>query len=68
MNPVDLRRYRDPSPAMLKAAWSAMNATPSGEWKRLKASGASSRELFDAKMIPRWQAMVDHIVKSEDKP
>lgn len=50
---------REPTPAMLKAAWTTMNQTPGGEWKRLKAAGLPPRELFDAKMIPRWRAMVD---------
>ena len=48
----------EPTPKMLKAAFAAMNATPSGEWKRMKAESKTPRELFDAKMRPRWVAML----------
>lgn len=48
----------EPTEAMLKAAFAAMNATLSGEWKRLKAENKTPREIFDAKMRPRWSAML----------
>lgn len=48
----------EPTPKMLKAAFAAMNATPSGEWKRMKAENKTPREIFDAKMRPRWSAML----------
>jgi hypothetical protein len=49
---------REPTEAMLKAAFVAMNRTPGGEWKRMKAEGKSPREIFDAKMRPRYAAMI----------
>lgn len=50
--PVDL------PDAMLKAAFAEMNRTPGGAWKAMKASGAPPRALFDAKMRPRWAALL----------
>lgn len=49
---------REPTGAMLKAAFSAMNATPSGTWKRMKAEARHPIQIFNAKMRPRWSAML----------
>jgi len=49
---------REPTEAMLKAAFGAMNETPSGTWKRMKAEGQTPRRLFDVKMAPRYRAMI----------
>lgn len=50
---------REPSEAMLRGAFVAMNETPGGTWKTMKAEGATPRRLFDVKMAPRWRAMID---------
>ena len=49
---------REPTGAMLKAAFAAMNATPSGTWKRMKAEARHPIQIFNAKMRPRWSAML----------
>lgn len=49
---------REPTEAMLKAAFVAMNDTPSGTWKRVKAEGQTPRRLSDVKMAPRYRAMI----------
>jgi hypothetical protein len=49
---------REPTEAMLKAAFVAMNETPSGTWKRMKAEGQTPRRMFDVKMAPRYRAMI----------
>lgn len=54
-----IEAMREPSSSMLKAAFVAMNETPGGEWRRMKAENLSPREIFDAKMVPRWQAAID---------
>lgn len=36
----------------------AMNDTPSGTWKRVKAEGQTPRRLSDVKMAPRYRAMI----------
>lgn len=48
----------EPTEAMLKAAFVAMNETPSGTWKRMKEEGVTPRRLFDVKMAPRYRAML----------
>lgn len=48
----------EPTDAMLKAAFVAMNETPSGTWKRMKEEGVTPRRLFDVKMVPRYRAMI----------
>lgn len=58
-----LEALRDPDDATLHAAFAAMNETPSGTWKRFKAENLMPKELFVAKMVPRWQAMIDHILR-----
>lgn len=58
-----LEALRDPDGATFHAAFVAMNETPSGTWKRLKAENLTPKELFVAKMVPRWRAMIDHILK-----
>lgn len=50
---------REPTEAMLKAAFVAMNDTPSGTWKRMKAEGVTPRRMSDVKMAPRYRAMID---------
>lgn len=57
-----LTAIREPSEGTLRAAFVAMNETPGGTWKRMKAENATPRRLFDVKMVPRWQAMIDHIL------
>lgn len=54
-----IEAMREPTEAMLKAAFVAMNATPSGTWKAMKAEGVTPRRLFDVKMAPRFRAMID---------
>ena len=49
---------REPTGSMLKAAFAAMNATPSGTWKRMKAEARHPIQIFNAKMRPRWSAMI----------
>lgn len=53
-----LNALMEPTEGMLKRSFAAMNETPSGEWKRLKAAGLTERQLFDAKMRPRYTAMI----------
>jgi hypothetical protein len=48
----------EPTDAMLKAAFVAMNETPSGTWKRMKEEGVTPRRMFDVKMAPRYRAMI----------
>lgn len=50
---------REPTEAMLRGGFVAMNETPGGTWKAMKAEGATPRRLFDVKMAPRWRAMID---------
>lgn len=47
-----------PTEGMLKQSFAAMNDTPSREWERLKAAGLTKRQMFDAKMRPRYTAMI----------
>ena len=47
-----------PTDKMLKAAFVAMNQTPAGEWKAMKAANLSPRAISDAKMAPRYRAMI----------
>jgi hypothetical protein len=49
---------KEPDEASLHAAFVAMNATPSGTWKRMKAEKRTPKEIFVAKMIPRYRAMI----------
>lgn len=56
-----LSATREPTESMLDAAFVAMNKTPSGTWKRMKAEGQTPRRIFDVKMAPRWRAMIAHI-------
>lgn len=53
---------REPTEAMLRAAFVAMNETPGGTWKQMKAEGVTPRRLFDIKMAPRFRAMIDAIL------
>lgn len=53
---------REPDGKMLKAGFAAMNATPSGTWKRMKAEARHPIQIFNAKMRPRWSAMIDAIL------
>ncbi len=48
----------EPTEEMLRAAFAAMNATPRGTWKAMKAAGESPRRMFDVKMAPRYRAML----------
>lgn len=48
----------EPTEAMLRAAFVAMNETPGGQWKQMKAEGVTPRRLFDVKMAPRYRAMI----------
>jgi len=57
-----LLSVREPSAKMLHAGFVSMNQTPSGEWKRLKAAKLSPKELFVAKMTPRFTAMIDGLL------
>jgi hypothetical protein len=54
-----IEAMREPTEEMLKAAFVAMNETPSGTWKAMKAEGVTPRRLFDVKQAPRWRAMID---------
>lgn len=58
-----LGAVREPSAKALKAAFVEMNKTPSGTWKAMKADNATPRALFDAKMTPRWSAMIDALIE-----
>ena len=58
-----LLALREPTEGMVEAAFVAMNETPSGTWKRMKAEKLSPRELFAAKMRPRWTAMIDFALR-----
>lgn len=70
-HPYDLARaalkaIREPSDRAIHSAFVAMNNTPSGTWKAMKATGGlPPAAIFKAKMIPRWQAMIDHILADE---
>lgn len=57
-----LESVRDMPPVAMKAAWVAMNETPSGTWKRMKAEKLAPKELFAAKMGPRWSAALDALI------
>jgi hypothetical protein len=59
-----LRGVREADGGMMRRAFAAMNDTPSGTWKRLKAEKLPERELFAAKMHPRYTAMIDHLIKT----
>lgn len=60
-----LLALREPDEGMLHAGFVAMNETPGGQWKRMKAEGVTPRRMFDVKMVPRWQAMIDQALRSE---
>lgn len=53
-----LQALMDVDDKTLHAAFVAMNETPGGTRKEMKAQGKTPKELFVAKMIPRWQAMI----------
>lgn len=57
-----LLALQEPTEGMLHAAFVAMNETPSGTWKRMKAEGQTPRRLFDVKMAPRWRAMIGYVL------
>lgn len=60
-----LEAVREPSEEMLHAAFVAMNDTPSGTWKRMKAEKRKPEEIFRAKMLPRYRAMLDALLGKE---
>ena len=49
---------REATDKMLRAVFVAMNQTPAGEWKAMKAANLSPRAISDAKMAPRYRAMI----------
>lgn len=58
-----IKAMSEPTEAMLKAAFVAMNETSSGAWKRMKSEGVTPRRLFDVKMAPRYRAMMAEALK-----
>ncbi len=63
-----IEAMREPTEAMLHAGFVAMNQTPSGRWKAMKAEGVTPRRLFDVKMAPRYRAMLYAALKSSPPP
>ncbi len=58
-----IEAMREPTETMLHDAFVAMNETPSGTWKAMKAAGTSPRCMFDVKMAPRYRAMITAALK-----
>ena len=59
---------REPTDKMLKAAFVAMNQTPAAEWKAMKAANLSPRAISDAKMAPRYRAMISAAPPAPETP